>query len=174
MRSDLVIFLDSDGVLADLDRGLKTFLNTELPTHICPENKIVVDNTWYEIAAKIPHFWLDLPLMPDAKTLYKKVLEVHDQPYILTATPKCYEFSHSHTECAFFKKAWYERHFGPHQANRFIATKSDMKHRYISKTHKSILIDDSKSNIEQWNQAGGIGILYDSIDNVLEQLENLK
>jgi len=41
-------------------------------------------------------------------------------------------------------------------------------------TPTSILIDDRADNINQWEAAGGIGILHTSASNTIEQLKKLK
>ena len=38
---------------------------------------------------------------------------------------------------------------------------------------ESILIDDRQINIDQWEAAGGIGILHTSTDNTISQLKEL-
>ena len=37
----------------------------------------------------------------------------------------------------------------------------------------AILIDDRKDNIQQWKDAGGIGILHTSANNTINELEKL-
>ncbi len=40
-------------------------------------------------------------------------------------------------------------------------------------TPKSILIDDRQINIDQWEAAGGVGILHTSTSSTIEQLKKL-
>ena len=40
-------------------------------------------------------------------------------------------------------------------------------------TPESILIDDRQVNIDQWEAAGGIGILHTSADNTISKLKEL-
>ena len=40
-------------------------------------------------------------------------------------------------------------------------------------TSESILIDDRQINIDQWEDAGGIGILHTSTNNTISQLKEL-
>ena len=43
----------------------------------------------------------------------------------------------------------------------------------VSSDGNNILIDDRESNIQQWREAGGIGILYKSADQVNKELDKL-
>ena len=45
------------------------------------------------------------------------------------------------------------------------------KQNYAAPNH--ILIDDRKSNIDQWRAQGGIGILHTSADDTIQQLQKL-
>ena len=55
---------------------------------------------------------------------------------------------------------------------RFICTTSARKHEFMHRKHSDhqILIDDRTDNIEAWQAAGGIGILYKNADDAIRQL----
>lgn len=60
------------------------------------------------------------------------------------------------------KRSWAMKHLEPKPQEVIVADKSsDKKHWATNKDGSpNILIDDKTSNIEQWNQMGGIGILH--------------
>jgi hypothetical protein len=54
--------------------------------------------------------------------------------------------------------------FGPYSRDK----RNWARRRLI--TPPDILVDDRHLNIEQWNEAGGLGILHRSFDTTLQQL----
>ena len=171
-----IIALDLDGVMVDLDKGLMDTYNYKFPSERSEENHQAVEKMWKEVVAKNPSFWYDLPPMNGFDTLYQKVLTICPEPVIISATPEDYGFDSEHDECKAQKIAWVHRYLGPMQAFRTIITKSKLKQDYIPSLNgdRKILIDDHPGNIERWEKAGGIGILYDTLENVLKKLDEYK
>lgn len=168
-----MIALDLDGVMADLDKGLMDTYGFKFPQERSEDNHRLVDNMWNETVAKNPQFWYNIPPMPGFDALYQKVLKICPDPVIISATPECYEFNDDHDNCKAQKVAWVHRHLGPMQAFRTIITKSKLKQKYLKVLtgDRKILIDDHPGNIERWESEGGIGILYDNLENVLKKLD---
>jgi len=54
---------------------------------------------------------------------------------------------------------------------KLILAQSFNKKNYADKSN--ILIDDRADNIQQWKDAGGIGILYQSAEQVMKELDKL-
>jgi len=168
------LFLDLDGVLVDLEKGLEDQLNYHFPILRNKQGQTEVDALWINIFINHPTFWIDLPLMEHAKELYQKSLEFCDKPFILTASPEIYGETTMHRMCTTQKKSWVEKHFGKDQANRTIVTKSKKKQEYIGNfnKHDYVLIDDHSGNINRWNAAKGTGILYKELNSTLKQLKD--
>ena len=53
----------------------------------------------------------------------------------------------------------------------FFIAQAYLKKNYAAPNH--ILIDDKKSNIDEWRAAGGIGILHTSAADTIQQLKKL-
>ena len=54
---------------------------------------------------------------------------------------------------------------------KLILSKRENKKDYSNRNH--ILIDDREDTIREWNSKGGIGILFTSTDDTVEQLKKL-
>jgi len=116
------------------------------------------------------HFYLHLPLLPDALTLWnfcKKVcLEGHlVGPNILSAKSNFQRTSYDD------KVIWVERHLhtsGPHVV---IVNMPNQKQQHCKPG--DILIDDNTKNISEWVNAGGVGIIHKNAKKTIEQLRAL-
>lgn len=64
------LFLDCDGVLADFDTGARDALGGMTPSQF--EARYSRREFWRQLAAT-PGFYANLPLMPDAQTLFEAV-----------------------------------------------------------------------------------------------------
>ncbi len=100
-----------------------------------------------------------MPWMPGGKALYNRVAQ-HN--HALLSSP-------SRSESSKIGKRLWRKKFTP--STKLILAQSFNKKNYADKD--SILIDDRESNIQQWREAGGIGILYKSADQVNKELDKL-
>lgn len=152
------IFVDLDGVLADFDEKVErlTGLKPDAPEK---------DQVMWDKLEKIPHFYLDLKLMPGARDLWNRVERY--QPTILTAVPS--RKTPMQIESANDKVVWVAQNFGNHVS--VIVTLSKLKH--TCGKPGDVLIDDRKENIDSWIEMGGIGILHINVEDTLTQLNNL-
>lgn len=171
--SNVLVFIDMDGVLVNLAKGLKDKLNFELPAKPS-ENKESIREMWARVALDYPTFWFDLEPLPHYKQLYDEILKICPFPVILSATPAPYT-GDDHTSCILQKRSWIAKHLGMNQQFRCIITKSHLKHHMIAQfqADKHVLIDDSPYNIHSWNNAGGIGIQFKTIDAALKDLKKV-
>jgi hypothetical protein len=141
------VYVDMDGVIADFSKRYKEkFLAT-------PEEK----RSNKEFNGFFKKFIDDgefstLDLMPDALELlsYLNSFDVPKEILSSTARPE------NHEMIAPQKQMWLLKHNIQYKAN-FVPGKS-LKYKYA--TPDSIIIDDTKSVIDDWNKAGGIGILH--------------
>jgi hypothetical protein len=100
-----------------------------------------------------------LDLMPDATELLNFVSELDTPKEILSSTAR----PQNHGMIAPQKQMWLNKHNIHYKAN-FVPGKS-LKYKYA--TSNSIIIDDTQSVIDDWNKAGGIGILHtDAISTI--------
>jgi len=141
------VYVDMDGVIADFSKRYKEkFRATPEETRSNKEfnrffKKFIDDGEFST-----------LDLMPDALELlsYLNSFDVPKEILSSTARPE------NHEMIAPQKQMWLLKHNIQYKAN-FVPGKS-LKYKYA--TPDSIIIDDTKSVIDDWNKAGGIGILH--------------
>jgi hypothetical protein len=175
----LKLMLDSDGVFFDFMGGMKKMFDYDPPNGRVSDEEWKKRSEWvgYKIWSR-PYFWIDLDLLPGAKEFYENFRPYN--PTVLTAVPHNYPLdSIEAVTAAMEKKMAWRNHFGKEQADgpgRFIWTLSELKHTYCKAKeypeHLYVLIDDHKSNINDWEKAGGIGILHESQDKTLSEFHS--
>ena len=160
-----ILNLDMDGVLADFDRHF-------IDLHGQHPKGLATDQFW-ECVTKDPRWFSKLPVMHDSDILVagacswakENGYEVH----VLTALPSMVTMEHSEND----KRDWLNKHFEMSVNWKFKVGPFAMdKQKHCNPG--DILIDDVDKNIDQWNAAGGIGILHTSATDSLEQLYKLK
>ena len=104
-----------------------------------------------------------LDLMPDAKELLHFLHELDTHKEILSSTAR----PENHGMIAPQKQMWLNKHDIQYKAN-FVPGKS-LKYKYA--TPNSIIIDDTESVIDDWNKAGGIGILHKNAESTIAILK---
>jgi len=153
---DYKIYLDMDGVLVDFDQQFKDL------TGMAPrdfEAKHGSKGFWEAIETAGVGFWRGMKWMPGGEELYNRVAKYD---HALLSSP-------SRSETSKIGKRLWRRDKTP--STKLILSRSYLKKNYASPL--SILIDDRESNIKQWEDAGGIGILYISPNQVNKALEKL-
>jgi hypothetical protein len=147
LKKEYKIFVDLDGVMADLDKHVKE----------------ITGKTFDELRASgsgFTEFVLDK--MPDADTLWNYVVQY--DPTILTAT------GYPEEKAKAEKIRWVYDNL--HGFDGILTTISGAdKHKYAAPNH--ILIDDRDKAILPWREAGGIGILHTSAADTIAQLKKL-
>ena len=148
------IYIDMDGVIADFSKRYKEKF------HVTPEetrNNKEFNNYFDKFISDGEFSTLDL--MPDATELLNFVSELDTPKEILSSTAR----PQNHEMIAPQKQMWLNKHNIHYKAN-FVPGKS-LKYKYA--TSNSIIIDDTQSVIDDWNKAGGIGILHtDAISTI--------
>lgn len=157
------IFVDSDGVLADMSSYcLKHFGKR-------PEDYVKKSEFWTLVQRhndNVEPFFRHLPKMEDADVLLD-FLQAHFKTVkILTAsgyTPK---------EGPQQKRDWYQEHY-PH-IECIVVPKSPDKAAYaFAEGVQAVLIDDRAKSIDPWIAAGGQGVLHTSAADTISQLKTL-
>jgi len=152
------IYSDMDGVLSDFDKRFMEFSKGVAPDQY--EKKYGVEKFWELIDGEVGvPFWAGMDWMNDGKQ-YWDYIKKYD-PIILSAPSR-------NEESKYGKRIWKKRNM---PTNKMILVPAWKKQEYASPT--SILIDDREKNIQQWEDAGGIGILHTSAANTIAQLKKL-
>lgn len=151
---DYKIYCDMDGVLADFESGYEKLTGIDLRGEFQKG-----DDFWDPISKAGVGFWAGLKWMPGGQELWA-YLKPYD-PVLLSAP--------SREESSRIGKAVWVKHKIP--GTKLILRYAKQKQELA--TPESILIDDRQVNIDQWEAAGGIGILHTSTDNTISQLKEL-
>jgi hypothetical protein len=153
-KIDYKIYCDMDGVLVDFEGGYEKLTGIDLKGEFKKG-----DDFWDPIKVAGVGFWAGLKWMPDGQKLwdYLKPLD----PVLLSAP--------SREQSSRIGKAVWVKHKIP--GTKLILRYAKQKQELA--TPESILIDDRQVNIDQWEAAGGIGILHTSTANTIQQLQKL-
>ena len=153
---DYKIHLDMDGVITDFDKQFKE-LTGMMPNEF--ESKYGIKDFWEAIDKAGVGFWRGMKWMPDGQELYNKVSQFDHE---LLSSP-------SRGESSKIGKRLWRRDKTPN--TKLTLAYSANKKNYAAPNH--ILIDDRADNINQWEAAGGIGILHTSTASTIAKLKEL-
>ena len=165
-EQDYKIYLDMDGVVADFDQRFKDLSGMGPRDFEAKYGKNAFWDFIDEGDNKIK-FWVGIPPMEGASQLVDYVSK-HD--YVMLTAPSIKKQSR------LGKALWIRNHTGDIFPSKptviFKAAKE--KHKVKpSLTKRDILIDDKASTIDNWNAAGGTGILYTSANQAISELKKL-
>ena len=156
------IYFDLDGVLADFSAGLWKYCGIDPIAQGALKNG--VENPMWEAIKKVDHFFDKLVPMPEAIELFEKLSEKYNCE-ILSAIPRPHRgIKYSEED----KRAWVKRYLGPDVVAN-IVFRSEKKQ--FCRGAGLILIDDYQKNVDEWNEGGGFGILYDGNQTVIDAIE---
>ena len=151
---DYKIYCDMDGVLADFESGYEELTGIDLRGEFQKG-----DDFWDPISEKGVGFWAGLKWMPDGQELWDYLKPY--KPDLLSAPSR-------EQSSRIGKHVWVKHKIpGTKLILRYAKQKQELA------TPESILIDDRQVNIDQWEAAGGIGILHTSTANTIQQLQKL-
>jgi phosphoglycolate phosphatase-like HAD superfamily hydrolase len=153
------IYLDLDGVLCDFVRRYQELYNM----HPSEAEKSKVFQKYFDEFIGTQQF-ATLDWMPGAQGLLAKMKtykNVSIEILSSTATEDKYD------EISRQKNIWCDTHHVYYRRN-YVPGKR-FKWKYAEPD--AILIDDTKSNINQWNDAGGVGILHTTLSKTLNELD---
>jgi len=151
------IFSDMDGVLTDFDTSFQKASDGVPPEEY--EKKYGKDKFWELIDGEGVEYWTEMPYMVDGERYWNYI---KDYDVELLSSP-----SRSSTS-RLGKRLWVKNNM---PGVKLTLAQSSRKQNYAAPDH--ILIDDRKSNIDQWIAAGGIGILHTSAAGTISQLKKL-
>ena len=152
------IYSDMDGVLTDFDKSFEKYSKGIPPREY--EEKFGKDGFWKLIdgEGKVG-FWVGMPWMEDAKQYWDYIKDFDVE---LLSSPSRSETSR------LGKRLWVRNNL---PGVKLTLAQAFNKKNYAEPNH--ILIDDRKSNIDQWVAAGGVGILHTSAVDTIQQLKKL-
>tara|TARA_B110000977_G_scaffold139372_1_gene176898 strand:+ start:4292 stop:7135 length:2844 start_codon:yes stop_codon:yes gene_type:complete len=152
------IYSDMDGVLTDFDKSFEKYSGGIPPREF--ERKFGKDKFWEIIDEKGKvGFWVGMPWMEDGKQYWDYIKDYDTE---LLSSP-----SRSSTS-RLGKRLWVKNNM---PGVKLTLAQAAKKQNYAAPNH--ILIDDRKSNIDQWRSQGGIGILHTSAADTISQLKKL-
>ena len=153
------IYCDMDGVLVDFDKGYKALTSKET-SHVDVQGK---NEFWSTFKQGLENkkmsekdYWANLEWMPDGKDLWDHIKQY--KPTLLSAPSR-------DPQSRWGTRIWVKKNI---PGTPLILAAAPMKKNYAKKN--AILIDDKISNINEWNEAGGIGILHTSTSTTLDKL----
>ena len=151
---DYKIYCDMDGVLADFESGYEELTGIDLKGEFKKG-----DDFWDPIKVAGVGFWAGLKWMPGGQELWD---------YLKPFNPQLLSAPSREQSSRIGKHVWVKHKIpGTKLILRYASQKQQLA------TPESILIDDRQVNIDQWEAAGGIGILHTSTANTIQQLQKL-
>jgi hypothetical protein len=174
-NSEYVLFLDLDGVLVDYSSGWWTIAKKLgiKPVEVKGELEFTKEDTSkVHSYTRIPEFWSKLGWEHGGEELWGAANVLFENIHILTSTAaKQNVQAHKIVEAG--KLEWIKHNLHPHLPpdNIHIVSEGVLKAKFAN--HLSILVDDRKSTITAFVQAGGYGILH-SAKRYRKTIEELK
>ena len=154
--SQYIIYCDMDGVIADFDKRFQEFGGMSPKAY---EAKYGTNKFWDLITQVGAQFWAKIPWMPEGKALWSYISKY--KPILLSAPSQDYSSRYG-------KKLWAQENL---PGTKLVLAKRSNKKDYSGKN--KILIDDREDTINEWNAAGGIGILFTSTGQTINDLKAL-
>ena len=151
------IFSDMDGVLTDFEGRFEKYSDGLPPRDY--EKKFGKDKFWELVDGEGVAFWVGMPWMSDGERYWDYIKDYDTQ---LLSSP-----SRSNTS-RLGKRLWVRNNM---PGVKLTLAQAYLKKNYAAPNH--ILIDDRKSNIDEWRAEGGIGILHTSAADTIQQLKKL-
>lgn len=148
------VYCDMDGVLVDFIKGYYDLTGYDMT------GQHRTDSSFYDPINKAGYdFWINLEWKKDGKKLWNYIEKY--TPVLLSAPTK-------KDDSRVGKVDWVKREL---PGTKLILRSPANKKEFASPD--SILIDDLSSNVDQWIEAGGIGILHTSTETTITELKKL-
>lgn len=161
------IYFDMDGVLADFDRGVREILGLK-PVRQEDQTDEETDLLFNEMK-EADHFYYRLKAVKGSLELFNEIFRQfgRDRVEILTGVPNP---KREIVQAEADKIRWV-RDYLPEG----VVVNTPLRKNKINYCHgpEDILIDDFTRNIKDWKKAGGTAILFQSADQVREDIRKL-
>lgn len=144
------IYVDMDGVLADFFGEWAKVMKVD---HYSKIDNVDINDALQKIR-DTDNFWLNLPLLPQAKQLLELIKKVKGS-YTICSSPLADDpRSEPH------KREWIKKNLSFFPPKKVIITSNKPKYATQSDGTPNILIDDFGKNVNAWEAAGGEGFKY--------------
>ena len=150
------IYCDLDEVLVDFRRGADAAVGGNFV-------KMSKDERWNKVN-QVKGFWPNLGWKPNAKRLHDFIMKYN--PHVLSA------YAGRDSTSKIGKMKWLKKNASFKRGNIHLVLRSQKKDYATTDEKPNILIDDYDKNIQEWETAGGIGILHTG--NVGQTISELK
>ena len=145
------IYVDMDGVLADFFGEWARLMKVDHFTKIDKEHDI---NDALQKILDTDEFWLNLPLLPQAKQLLSVIKQIKGE-YNICSSPLANDpNSEPH------KREWIKRNLAFFPPKEVIITHNKPQYATKQDGTPNILIDDYGVNVDAWEAAGGTAFKY--------------
>ena len=154
------IYCDMDQVLCNFLKGADDAVGGSFVT---ADRK----TRWNTITSMGKKFWENLEWMPGSKQMYSFISKY--DPYVLSAYS-----DKDATGSKTGKMNWLKKNT-KFKRSKINLVLRDQKKKFAKDDDgkANILIDDYEKNIKEWEQAGGIGVLYTNAPNTIRELKKL-
>ena len=154
-KNQYKIYCDMDGVIVDFEDGYERLTGKNIKgNHVKGDGDF-----WQPITDAGANFWINLKWMSDGEKLWK---------YIKNYSPSILSAPSREKSSRIGKEIWVRTNI---PGTELILKPASEKQELAEPN--AILIDDRKDNIQQWKDAGGIGILHTSANDTIKQLQEL-
>ena len=154
-KNQYKIYCDMDGVIVDFEDGYERLTGKNIKgNHVKGDGDF-----WQPITDAGANFWINLKWMPDGEKLWK---------YIKNYSPSILSAPSREKSSRIGKEIWVRTNIPGTE----LILKPAPEKQLLAEPN-AILIDDRKDNIQQWKDAGGIGILHTSANDTIKQLQEL-
>jgi len=160
-KKELKLFVGMDGVLTDFYKAFED-LGKQINYGMKPEKfeeKYGTGAFWAAIAKGKTEFWSGMEWVENSQKLWNYIKKYN--PIIFTRPARS---SYSKEG----KQIWIDRELGK-KIERILTRESKSTFANIN----SILIDDNEKNIKDWIESDGIGIIFKSSEQTIEELKKL-
>ena len=151
-----IIYCDMDGVLVDFEKGYYDLTGVHTKQFVKGDSAF-----WEPISKKGASFWANLDWMPDGQELWSYIKKY--KPNILSAPSQ-------DPSSKVGKEAWLKMNLQNSFKKAYFYNRANKK---LFAGSNRILIDDMQQTIDEWNNAGGIGIFHTSAANTIKELKKL-
>ena len=161
-KEEYVIYSDMDGVITDFDERFMDYTEKKFKKRIPPsqyESENGKEAFWDLITKEGVKFWVGMDWMSDGKTYWDYIKKYNP---ILLSAPSREESS------KLGKRLWVKKNL---PGTKLMLVYAKDKQKEAAPNH--ILIDDRKSNIDEWRANGGIGILHTSAVSTIDALNKI-
>ena len=155
-NSEYILYLDMDGVLVDFNSGYRKLFGKGIRETQDPNGERAAREKYLAAGST---FWADLDWIRGGQELWDASKRLFERVCILSSAGTTDPIRGQIVEVG--KRLWLKKNMPDmDQSKVFIVLGKYEKKKYASKD--GILVDDVRVTIDDWNKAGGYGILHSS------------